>query len=410
VSTITIKDYRDAGDTLRMSELRQALYDEGAILMEKVLVNLHGEEHRRRRNVEAKVLRRDYFRWYETEIFPRTLGETLAPYLAAGKADVVDFGFRAMMNLTADFAGIDRPRRTPEETARLLRILRTFGKAATLGQAVGDRAAIRAEIRAAIDEFDREFFAPSAERRRSLLADLDAGRLDEQQLPRDVLLELLRHEAELELSRDMLLKEIGFYLLAGAFTSIHTMTHALHEILEWIAAHPDEEARARSDKVFIQRCVHESTRLHPSSPTAGRRPTCPVTLPGGAAATASDYISVDLMAANRDAAIFGADAAQYNPHRMIDKGQPPYGISFGVGAHACIGLNMAVGAPQRADTDPQRHQHGTVPLIIHALLQAGARRDPRDQAEVDTSTVRNNWLRYPVLLGGGQPERSRDSV
>ena len=69
-----------------------------------------------------------------------------APYRAAGKVDAVDFGFRAMMNLTADFAGIDRPRRTPEETVQLLRILRTFGKAATLGQATGDREAIRAEI------------------------------------------------------------------------------------------------------------------------------------------------------------------------------------------------------------------------------------------------------------------------
>jgi len=399
MSTITIKDYREAGDVLRMPDLRQALYDEGAVLMEKVLVNLHGEEHRRRRNVESRVLRRDYFRWYETEVFPRTLRETLAPYLAAGRADVVDFGFRAMMNLTADFAGIDRPRRTPEETARLLRLLRTFGKAATLGQAVGDRDAIRAEVRTAVEEFDREFFTASAGRRRALLADLNAGRIDEGELPRDVLVELLRHETELALSRDVMLKEIGFYLLAGAFTSIHTMTHALHEILDWIEAHPADAARARSDRLFIQRCVHESTRLHPSSPTAGRRPTCPVTLPGGQRATADDYVNVDLMAANRDGAVFGADAGQYNPHRGIDRSQPSCGISFGMGAHACIGLNMAVGAQQRADSDPEKHQYGTVPLIIHALLQAGARRDPDDRGVVDTSTVRNNWLRYPVLLG-----------
>src|SRR5262249_52730437 len=96
----TIGGYRDASDTLRMPDLRQALYDEGAILMDKVLVNLHGDEHRKRRNVEARVLRRDYFRWYETSVFPETLKETFAPYIAAGKVDVVDFGFRAMMNLT----------------------------------------------------------------------------------------------------------------------------------------------------------------------------------------------------------------------------------------------------------------------------------------------------------------------
>ena len=60
---------------------------------------------------------------------------------------------------------------------------------------------------------------------------------------------------------------------------------------------------------------------------------------------------------------------------------------------------MAVGAQPRPDTDPDNHQYGTVPLIIFALLQANARRDPDDKGVVDTSTIRNNWLRYPVLLG-----------
>lgn len=399
MSTISIKDYKSASETLRLPDLRQALYDEGAILMEKVLVNLHGEEHRKRRNVEAKVLRRDFFRWYEKEIFPATLEETFAPYRVAGKLDIVDFGFRAMMNLTADFAGIDRPRRDPEETAQLLRILRTFGKAATLGQAVGDKEAIRAEIRAAIDEFDQVFFTPSEARRRTLIAEFQAGRLAEEALPRDVFVELLRHEAELELSRDVLLKEIGFYLLAGAFTTIHTMTHAIHELFEWMAAHPADETRVRGDRLFIQRCVHESTRLHPSSPTAGRRPTCPMHLPTGEAAEPSDYVSVDLMAANRDVKVFGPDAADYNPLREVPKGLQPYGMSFGFGAHACIGLNMAAGVLPRADTDPDMQQYGTVTLIIHALMQAGARRDPGEPGVVDTSTVRRNWLKYPILVG-----------
>ncbi len=399
MASISIRTFKEAGEAFRLPDLRQALYDEGAILMEKVLVNLHGEEHRKRRNVEARVLRRDYFRWYEKEIFPKTLEETFAPYRAAGKVDVVDFGFRAMMNLTADFAGIDRPRRTPEETAQLLRILRTFGKAATLGQAVGDKEPIRAEIRAAIEEFDRDFFSPSEARRRALLADLAAGRIGEEELPRDVMVELLRHEGELGLERDVLLKEIGFYLLAGAFTTIHTMSHAVHELFEWMDAHPDQAARLRNDRLAIQRCVHESTRLHPSSPTAGRRPTCPVHLPTGEQACPEDYVSIDLMAANRDTSVFGPNAAAYDPTRETPKATQPYGMSFGMGAHACIGLNMAAGALPRPDTDPNDHQYGTVTLIIHALLQAGARRDPDDKGVVDTSTIRNNWLRYPVLLG-----------
>jgi hypothetical protein len=164
-------------------------------------------------------------------------------------------------------------------------------------------------------------------------------------------------------------------------------------------AHPEDAERLRNDRLFIQRCVHESTRLHPSSPTAGRRPTCPMHLPSGVDATPEDYVSVDLMSANRDTSIFGADAASYNPKRDVPKNIQPYGISFGLGAHACIGLNMAAGVLPRAETDPATHQYGTVTLIIHALLQANARRDPDDKGVVDTSTIRNNWLKYPVLLG-----------
>ncbi|MBL8671621.1 MAG: cytochrome P450 [Alphaproteobacteria bacterium] len=399
MATITVSKYKQANDTLRINDLRQGLYDEGAILMDKVLVNLHGDEHRTRRLVESKVFRRDFFRWYEAEVFPKTLKETLAPFQAKGKLDVVDFGFRVMMNLTADFSGVDRPKRTPEETEQLLRILRTFGKAATLGQAKGDKAAIRAEIQAAIDEFDVTFYRSSAERRRGLLARFKKGEIGEDDLPRDILVELLRNEAELPLSHEVLMKEIGFFLLAGAFTSIHSMTHAMHEVFTWMKEHPEDSDLVRKDLSFLQRCMHESMRLHPSSPTAGRRPTCPVHLPTGQDATPDDFVSVDLMAANRDTDVFGPDAAQYNPRRQAPKSTGPYGLSFGMGMHSCIGLNLAAGALPRPDADPKEHQFGTVTLIARALLDAKARPDPSEPGVVDTSTIRNNWAKYPVLLG-----------
>ena len=396
---IVVSGYKLANDTLRLSDLRQALYDEGAILMENVLVNLHGDEHRTRRAIETKVFRRDFFQWYETQVFPATLRETLAPYLASGKTDLVDFGFRVMMNLTADFAGVDRPARTPDETARLLRILRTFGKAATLGQALGDRAVIRAEIRQALDEFDSDFFQPSMARRRALLAQFQRGEIGEDQLPRDVLVDLLRAESEMPIAPEVLMKEIGFFLLAGAFTTIHTLTHAMHEVFTWSAAHPQDARRYVDDALFLQKAIHESMRLHPSSPTAGRRPTCPVHLPGGQDVGTDDLISIDLMAANRDTAIFGDDAAEYNPHRPAPRGASPYGLSFGMGMHSCIGLNLAAGMLPRADTEPGPHQLGTVTLIAKALVEHGARPDPAQPGVVDRSTLRNNWSSYPILLG-----------
>ena len=399
MSALVVDSYQQANETLRMADLRQALYDEGAILMEKVLVNLHGQEHRARRNIETRVFRRDFFHWYEREVFPVTLRETLAPYVTRGSADLVDFGFRAMMNLTADFSGVDRPLRSADETAHLLKILRTFGKAATLGQALGDKEAIRAEIRQALEEFDTVFFRPSLQRRQALLGDLATGRCDEDALPRDVLTELLRHQDEHALSHDVLMKEIGFFLLAGAFTSIHTLTHAMHEIFVWREEHPEDALRYEQDRLFLQRAIHESMRLHPSSPTAGRRPTCPVHLPGGHEAGPQDLISVDLMSANRDPSVFGPDAGTYNPHRPPPAGASPYGLSFGLGMHSCISLNLAAGLLPRPDTDPRTQQWGSVTLIAHELLSCGARPDPQCPGVVDRSTVRNNWATYPILLG-----------
>lgn len=412
MSEFLITSYDEADKALRSAGLRQALYEEGAVLMDKVLVNLHGDEHRARRLVESLVFRRDFFKYYELEVFPATLAQTIEPYLdpaspGAGRADLVDFGYRVLLNLTADFAGIDRPAKSADETGALLRLNRTFGQAATLGQTTRDKQVVRAEIRAALDEFDRRFFTPSKSRRQALLAEVAAGRLNEDALPRDILLVLLQHDASLGLSHDVLLKEIAFYLLAGAFTSIHSMTHSMHELFEWLKEHPEDRARLASDPFFLQRCVHESMRLHPSAPVATRRPTCPMHLPSGSPAAEPDRVLIDLIAANTDPAAYGADAPRYNPHRPVPKGKGPYGLSFGLGMHACLGRNLAAGVSPQPDTDPATHQYGTVTLICRALLAAGARPDPSDAPRKDTTNTRPNWGYYPVLLGPAARDPAR---
>ena len=81
MSPIVIDRYKAANETLRVPDLRQALYDEGAILLGQTIVNLHGDDHRARRNIEIKVFRRDFFKWYEAAVFPDTLRDTLDPYI-----------------------------------------------------------------------------------------------------------------------------------------------------------------------------------------------------------------------------------------------------------------------------------------------------------------------------------------
>lgn len=401
MSTITVTGYKEAQQTLSLPDLTQALYDEGAALMSDVLVNLHGEDHKARRALEMKVFRRDFFSYYEKEVLPPVVEETLRPFIAEGKGDVVEIGYRAMIGLTADFAGIDRPLRTLAETADLVRLLRVFGNAATVGQFKGTQSEteqLKQLIVEGMQEFDERFFTPSVARREELLARFQRGEIDEDALPRDILTLLLRNELNLDLPRERVLRETAFYFLAGAHTSIHSLSHAMHEIFMLCERSPAERVRLEKDVLFVQRCVHESFRLHPSSPVSKRKAVCPMSLPTGEAAMPSDTIVVDLYQANRQTEVFGEDAQSFNPHRTKIPARMPYGITFGVGLHTCLGKNLAAGDLPNANTDPQTHQLGTVTLLARALLAHGARPDPSHKPQQDPSTERETWLSYPIVF------------
>jgi cytochrome P450 len=384
---------------LKQPNLRQALYDEAALMMEHALVNLHGAEHRARRNVEATVFRKDIFLQYEKTVLPRTLEETIAPFRDAGEGDLVDLGYRIMMNLTVDFAGIDRPLRSAEETGELVRLLKEFSLAPALGQSRADEVAEKkTRVRKAMGEFDTRFLQPSIARRRKLLADRDAGLIADADLPKDVLMALVREQAKLEMTDEQFLQEGIFYALAGAHTTIHSLTHAVNELLQWLAAHPEDARLLREDPFFIQRCVFESVRLHPSSPVAKRRALCPVALDDGAEADTDDTVVIDLRAANRTQEIFGDDADRYNPHREVAGATAQHGISMGLGMHACLGRNLAIGVEPRANSDPQTHQYGTVPLIVEALLKCGIQADPGKAAQKDEGISRISFAYYPIVF------------
>ena len=106
---VLISDFQGVMDTLRNPDLEQSLYDDGRVVMSDVLLTLHGDAHHERRLTEFRVFQRGFFRHYEQSVFPRALTQSLAPYVVAKQMDLVEFGYRVTMNLTADFAGIDRP-------------------------------------------------------------------------------------------------------------------------------------------------------------------------------------------------------------------------------------------------------------------------------------------------------------
>ncbi|GGF57027.1 benzoate 4-monooxygenase [Mameliella alba] len=139
-----IPDYHEITRVLTDRSMRQALYDEGGVVMDDVLLTLHGRDHHKRRVLEFSVLRRDDFSVYETEIFLPALAQVIGPLSASGGMDLIDFGYRVTMNLTADFAGLDRPEKSPEETEQLLKLVKNFSECATLTHVTRDKEAVRA--------------------------------------------------------------------------------------------------------------------------------------------------------------------------------------------------------------------------------------------------------------------------
>lgn len=396
---IVIDTIDEAKEVYRNKEMRQALYDAGEIVMADVLVNLHADEHRSRRRLENRLFRRETLVHYERDLFPSVIDRTLTPYVTTGRAEMVELSHQLMMNLAALNAGVDRATGTAEETARLYAQMMKFIEGATLAHTTRDVREVEAEIAVSLDDFDREFLGPSIDRRQQLLAAVAAGQADESTLPLDVLTVLLRNEDSLHLPHDVILREISFFLLAGAHTSATAFVRTLDHLFHWTADHPEDAERVRTDRAFVQSAVYETIRLSPSSPTGMRWALTDVTLKSGRSIERGTRVVIDLSTINRDPAIFGDNAASFDPHRRTQvDGVAPWGLSFGQGMHACIGQELAAGLLERS-AETAEHEYGLVAVAVQSMIDRGVRADPDDPPVMDAATKRPYWSRYPVLLG-----------
>ncbi|MER7367775.1 cytochrome P450 [Nonomuraea wenchangensis] len=400
MATITLDGHADVRDAFRQRDLKQALYDEGGVVMADCLLVLHGDDHRVRRRVENRLFRRGTFRHWEREFLHDVVRDTLAPFAAAGRADLVELGYRTIMSLTALVAGIDRPTGDAVEADALYRYAKTFSEGATLVHTTRDPDVVRAEVAAALEEFDAGFLRPSLARRRDLLARQAAGELGEADLPRDVLTGLLRHWDELGIDEDVLLRECAFYLQAGSHSTADAFTHSADEFFAWVRRDPEAAERARHDPALLQRCVHETLRLHPASPVAQRRALAPVVLRGGTEIPEGALVVLDIAAANRDPRVFDRPDV-FDPLREVPSDVPRWGHAFGGGMHACIGTELAGGVPASEKAGDEAHEQvlGTVTLMLSALLAAGARPDPELPPRRDPHSSRDHFAAYPVVFG-----------
>ncbi|RTL67276.1 MAG: cytochrome P450 [Pseudonocardiaceae bacterium] len=401
MQTITLDGFADVREAFRQHDLQQSLYDAGGVVMADCLLVLHGSDHRKRRRVENRLFRRGTFRYWEKAFLRDVVRDTLAPFVERGHADLQELGYRTIMNLTAMVAGLDQPTGSVEETDALYRFAKKFSEGATLVHTTRDPEVVRAEVQQALDDFDAMFLQPSIVRRRALLAQLEAGEITEDDLPRDVLTALLRNWDELDIDDDILRRECAFYLQAGSHSTADAFTHAADDWFAWAARDPEAAAAARTDPAVLQRCVYETLRLHPASPVAQRRALAPITLKGGTEIPEGSSVVLDLAAANRDPSVFDRPDV-FDPLREIPAEVPRWGHAFGGGMHACIGTELAGGVPstEKAPSPDEAHDQvlGTVTLMLDALLGAGGRPDPDKAPQRDPHSARDHFSSYPVVF------------
>lgn len=397
MNVLTVGTFEDAKEIYRHKDFKQALYDAGEVVMDGVLVNLHGDEHRARRRLENRLFRRETLVHYERDLFPKVIEETLAPHVNDGHGELVELSHQLMMNLAALNAGVDRPLRTKAETDNLYAFMMKFIEGATLAHTTRDPQEVTREVEGAKQEFNRQFLVPSIRRRQDLL---ERAKSDESvELPKDILTELLRNDDSLPLPDEIILKEIAFFLLAGAHTSATAFVRTIDNLFTWLEKHPADRELLRSDKSFVQRAVFETIRLNPSSPIAMRRATTDITLKSGTVVPKDSLVTVDLMSVNRDPDIFGGSAAEFNPHRTIDKPNvAAWGLSFGHGMHACIGQELAAGLAERSE-ETAEFEYGLATVAVQAMFDRHVAPDPSQPARMDTTTKRPYWGTYHVRFG-----------
>lgn len=181
-----------------------------------------------------------------------------------------------------------------------------------------DLAAEEPTVLRAWDEFDDYIDAMIARRRRHLSTDL--------------LSELIRAEDGGDRLDAGEVRMLAFSILIAGTDTTRTQLAASMQVL---CDHHDQFALLREHPELAMRAVEETMRHSPSMCSTVRIATEDVTA-GGCTIPAGTFLVVNTYAANRDPAIYD------DPDRFdITRDDPPPILTFGGGAHYCLGANLA---------------------------------------------------------------------
>lgn len=397
-----VDSYAEIDEILRSPDFLQGSHFQSRPVFGGSLMVIDGPEHRQRRKMLMGMFSHAALRRNEKEILApaiRHAFEALATTRGADglvRVDLVALLRSLTIVISAHVTGVDGAEE-PARRAHLQALVSRLEAASGIEWSTRDHAEVMAEGVAARRELIRDFLQPALDRRTGLVQRLKAGELQESDLPMDLLGLLAMHGEDGHEGEDaQIWRECALFLVAGTQTTSHALPHIVWHLDPWWAAHPEHRARA-ADIEFLRGAANESLRLHQPVPALLRMAARDVALTSSSRTfRQGERIALFFSSANRESALYGDDVDRFNPLRPFSRKPPPWGLTFGSGAHTCIGRALVTGLSHRYDdADPT---HGTIVGVLQALYQAGVELDPAQPPRRNTDSYHDAFASMPIVL------------
>lgn len=348
--------------------------------------------------MEARLFTKAALEHYEREalvpVVERAIAENGGTRTPRGvRVDLVPLVRTMLHRIAARVVGVDGVD-TPAGVERFRDLVARIGEGASAEWSTRDHDEVIREGMAYRQQFLDEFLVPSQRRRVDLVDRHRRGEIDRGELPTDLLTLLHLHRDE-SWDAELPWREAAFYLVAAIQTTTIALPHVVMHLHEWVDAHPGERAWLADDD-FLKLAANETLRLHQPAPTLLRFAERDVTLSTGRRIRAGERVVLMFVPANRDPALFGADAEEFNPYREVPDRRRPWGLTFGAGSHICLGRTLVTGLSSRVDDDSGTN--GTLITMLRALYDRGIALLPDDLPRKTESSFHDAYETFPVLL------------
>jgi cytochrome P450 len=407
-----IDTYDEIAEIMTSTDFVMAGAEERYIFLEDTLIMSEGQRHSELKQLFAPLMSRQAVAYYELHLVEPVIRSVIEEMKSRPDADgnvrldAVELIHAALTRISAQVTGIDNVD-TPERTERFRKLVLILSDGTTGSFSRRPVEEMIRKGREATDALVNEFMQASLDRRIELARKHRAGEIEMTELPRDMLMSLCLKD---DLSRpddgekiSYVWRQCALFLTASIKTTSHSLPHVFFHVDEWIKAHPEERVKL-TDVEFLHKAAAESFRLHQTTPARFRSATRDVTLSTGRKVAQGEMVALHAPPANVQTEVFGEDGRYFNPYREVPKGMQPWGMTFGLGVHSCIGRNLVTGIQNKGDD--KHGTHGTAVRIMKALYDLGGELDARNPPHRPPDTLHDHFETMPMILRnpGGVPQ------